>query len=156
MFVCHGNICRSPMAEILFRDLVEKAGLSPGITVSSCATSAEEIINGIGNPIYPPAPAELEKHGFSGGGKRAVQLKKSDYNHYDLFVVMDENNLRNIFRIFGSDPQEKVHKLLDYADGGDVADPWFSHRFDVAYGDILRGCKALLEELLRNGMKNEV
>ena len=155
-FVCHGNICRSPMAEILFRDLVEKAGLSDRISVSSGATSSEEIFNGIGNPIYPPALAELQKHGFSGEGKRAVQLKKSDYDRYDLFIVMDQNNLRNIFRIFGSDPQGKVHKLLDYADGGDVADPWYSRRFDVAYRDILRGCEALLEELVRNGIENEI
>ncbi len=156
MFVCHGNICRSPMAEFIFRDLVQKAGLQDRIAVASSATSTEEIWNGIGNPVYPPAREELAKHGLSCEGKRAVQLQKSDYEKYDLFLVMDENNLRNVFRIFPADPQGKVRKLLDYVGGGDVADPWFSRQFDVAYGDILRGCKALLKDLIQHGMKNEV
>ncbi len=156
MFVCHGNICRSPMAEFIFKNLTEKTGCASAYAVSSCATSGEEIWNGIGNPVYPPARAELEKHGIFCGQKRAVQLKKSDYEKYDLFVCMEERNLRNALRIFGSDPLCKVKKLLDYVGGGDVADPWYSGRFEVAYDDILRGCIALLNELNRNGVENEL
>ncbi len=156
MFVCHGNICRSPMGEFIFRDLAEKAGVGDKISVASSATSTEEIWNGKGNPVYPPARQELARHGLSCDGKRAVQLKKSDYEAYDLFLCMDGKNLRNALRIFGSDPKGKVRRLLDYAGGGDVADPWYSDRFDVAYADILRGCEALLSDLIQNGIKNEV
>ena len=114
--------------------------------VSSSATSTEEIWNGIGNPVYPPAKAELAKHGLSCNGKRAVQLEKNDYDKYDIFIGMDSANIRNMLRIFGSDPDGKVRKLMDYTDrGGDVADPWYSDRFDVAYRDILEGCTALLK-----------
>lgn len=154
MFVCHGNICRSPMAEFIFKDLAEKMGISEEFSVSSSATSTEEIWNGIGNPVYPPARAELLKHGISSEGKRAVQLKKSDYEKYDLFVGMDSNNIRNMMIIFGSDTEGKVHKLLEFAnDARDVADPWYSGRFDVAYNDILKGCTALLCELSQNSQK---
>lgn len=149
MFVCHGNICRSPMAEFIFKDLAEKQGIADRFVVSSSATSTEEIWNGIGNPVYPPAKAELAKHGLSCNGKRAVQLEKNDYDKYDLFVGMDSANIRNMLRIFGSDPDGKVRKLMDYTDrGGDVADPWYSDRFDVAYQDILEGCTALLKTVL--------
>ncbi len=134
------------MAEIIFRDLMKKAGRTD-VSVSSCATSDEEILGGVGNPVYPPAREELEKHGLSAGNKRAVRLKKSDYGAYDLFVGMDGNNLRNMHRIFGGDPEGKIRKLLDFCGGGDVSDPWYSRRFDVAYGDILRGCKALSEQI---------
>ena len=134
LFVCHGNICRSPMAEFIMKDLVKKAGREWEFEIASAATSTEEI----GNPVYPPAREELAKHGLSCGGKRAVQLKKSDYGEYDLFLCMDSNNLRNALRIFGSDPEGKVRKLLDYAGGGDVADPWYSDRFDIAYRDIFQ------------------
>lgn len=146
MFVCHGNICRSPMAEFIMKDLVKKENLSSEFTIASSATSTEEI----GNSIYPPARAELERHGiFCDGGKRAVQLKKSDYDKYDLFVVMDSNNVRNIHRIFNDDPEVKIHKLLEYAGrNDDVSDPWYSRRFDVAFSDIHEGCKALLEKLI--------
>lgn len=114
--------------------------------IASSATSTEEIWNGVGNPVYPPAKAELAKHGLSCGGKRAVQLKKSDYHKYDLFVGMDSANIRNMLRIFGGDPDGKVRKLMDFTDrGGDVADPWYSRRFDVAYRDIEEGCTALLQ-----------
>ena len=144
MFVCHGNICRSPMAEFIFKDMLVKKGIQDDFFVASSATSTEEI----GNPVYPPAKAELAKHGISGEGKRAVQIKKSDYDKYDLFIVMDSNNLRNISRIFGDDPECKVHKLMDYTGrGGDVADPWYSDRFDIAYQDIYEGCEALLKTL---------
>lgn len=147
LFVCHGNICRSPMAEFIFRDLAEKKGISHLFTVASCATSREEIFNGVGNPVYPPARRELNRHGINCDGKRAVQLQKSDYEKYDLILCMDGNNQRNALGIIGSDPDGKVWKLLDYVGGGDVADPWYTDRFDVAYGDILRGCEALLADL---------
>ena len=149
LFVCHGNICRSPMAEFIFRSLANAAGKGAEFYVSSSATSTEEIWNGIGNPVYPPAKDELAKHGISCDGKRAVQLKKSDYENYDLFVGMDSANIRNMHRILGGDAGGKIHKLMDYTGkGGDVADPWYSDRFDVAYSDIYEGCKALLESLI--------
>ena len=149
MFVCHGNICRSPMAEFIFKDMTEKQGIAQAFIVCSSATSTEEIWNGVGNPVYPPAKQELDKHGISCEGKRAVQLKKSDYEKYDLFVAMDSMNIRNIGRIFGKDPDNKVKRLMDYTDrkGSDVADPWYSGRFDVAYKDIYDGCKGLLRSL---------
>ncbi len=147
MFICHGNICRSPMAEFIFKDMIQRKGISDKFFVSSSATSTEEIWNGRGNPVYPPAREELSKHGLSCDGKRAVQLQKSDYDKYDLFVCMDGNNVRNTLRILGSDPQNKIHKLMDYTSrGGDVADPWYSDRFDIAYNDIYEGCEALLSE----------
>ena len=149
MFVCHGNICRSPMAEFIFKDLAKKRGAAELFSVDSSATSTEEIRNGIGNPVYPPAKAELEKHGLGCGGKRAVQLKRSDYEKYDLFIGMDGANVRNMLRIFGGDSCGKIRKLMDYTGrGGDVADPWYSGRFDVAYRDIYEGCAALLEAVL--------
>ena len=148
MFVCHGNICRSPMAEFIFKDMVSKAEISDEFEISSSATSTEEIWNGIGNPVYPPAKAELLKHGITCEGKRAVQLKKSDYDKYDVFLAMDSMNIRNISKIFGTDTLGKVHKLMDLTDRpGDVADPWYSGRFDVAYRDIFEGCTALLKKL---------
>ena len=148
MFVCHGNICRSPMAEFIFKDMLKKQGMDGDFVVVSSATSTEEIWNGIGNPVYPPAKAELLKHGITCEGKRAVQLKKSDYDKYDIFLAMDSMNIRNINKIFGADPLGKVHKLMDLTDRpGDVADPWYSGRFDVAYKDIYEGCVALLKKL---------
>ena len=155
MFVCHGNICRSPMAEFIFRDMVRVTRLEHILAVASSATSTEEIWNGIGNPVYPPAKAELLKHGLTCEGKRAVQLTAADYDRYHLFVGMDSANIRNMHRILGGDPQGKIHKLMDFtARGGDVADPWYSRRFDVAYRDIEAGCRGLLEsELLGNLLK---
>lgn len=145
MFVCHGNICRSPMAEFIMKNMVKDKGLSESFFIASSATSTEEI----GNPVYPPAQRELKRHGLSPTGKFAVQLKSSDYDKYDIFAVMDENNLRNIRRIFPNDPQGKVHKLLEYT-GSDrnVADPWYSGDFETAYNDIYSGCEALLDKLL--------
>ena len=155
MFVCHGNICRSPMAEFIFKDLIKKRGVEGEFTVSSSATSTEEIWGDIGNPVYPPAKEELKKHGITCDGKRAVQLKKSDYDKYDIFLAMDSLNIRNIAKIFDSDPEGKVHKLMDYTDRkGDVADPWYSGRFDVAYRDIYDGCVGLLENLTLNGFES--
>ncbi len=148
LFVCHGNICRSPMAEFIFKDMVKKQGREKEFFIASCATSTEEIWNGLGNPVYPPARAELAKHGISCEGKRAVQLQKEDYVSYDLLIAMDSNNVRNIHRLLGSDPEKKVRKLMDYTPrGGDVADPWYTDRFDIAYRDIEEGCRCLLEQL---------
>ena len=148
MFVCHGNICRSPMAEFIFKKMLAEKGLSEGFVVASSATSTEEIWGDVGNPVYPPAKKELLKHGISCEGKRAVQLKKSDYDKYDYFIAMDSMNVRNIMRIFGSDKDGKVSRLLDHTDEKrDVADPWYTDRFDVTYSDIEKGCRALLKEL---------
>lgn len=144
MFVCHGNICRSPMAEFIFKDMLKKCGRESEFVVASSATSNEEIWNGNGNPVYPPAKAELSLHGISCNGKRAVQLKKSDYDKYDLFFCMDSRNVTNTIRIFGSDTDNKVRKLLK---NKDVSDPWYTDRFDIAYNDIYKGCKEILEEL---------
>lgn len=141
MFVCHGNICRSPMAEFVFRTLVSDEGLGESFVVASSATSTEEL----GNPVYPPVRALLASLGIDTAGKYAVQLSRADYSRYDLFVGMDSANVRNMCRIFGSDPECKVVKLLDYVGGGDVADPWYTRDFDAAYRDVFRGCRALLE-----------
>ena len=113
-FVCHGNICRSPMAEFIFKDMVKKNGRENDFFIASSATSTEEIWGGIGNPVYPPARAELAKHGIDCTGKTAVQLQKKDYNLHDVFICMDSMNYRNIQRIFGSDPEDKIRKLMDY------------------------------------------
>ena len=150
MFVCHGNICRSPMAEFIFKKLIREKGIADQFVVCSCATSTEEIWNGIGNPVYPPAKRELMKHNISCEGKRAVQLKKSDYEGYDYLIAMDTNNVRNIMRIIGSDKEEKVYKLMSFTSrGGDVADPWYSGDFGTCYNDIYEGCSNLLEYLCK-------
>ena len=152
LFVCHGNICRSPMAEFIFRDMAEAAGVSDQISVASAATSSEEIWGGVGNTVYPPAEAELNRHGLSGKGKRAVQLKKKDYDEYDFLIGMDENNIRNMERMTGHKKGEKISKLLSYAGSSrDVSDPWYSRRFDVAYQDIEEGCRAFLDFLFQEG-----
>ncbi len=146
MFVCHGNICRSPMAEFIFKRMLEEEGLSEEILVSSSATSNEEILGNIGNPIYPPAREELRKHGISCEGKRARRLCAEDAAHYDLFVGMDSANIRNMHRILGEKAHARIKKLMDYTSrGGDVADPWYSDRFDIAYRDIYDGCRGLMD-----------
>ena len=147
MFVCHGNICRSPMAEFILKDMVKRQGIADEFVIASSATSTEEIFRGVGNPVYPPAREELAKHGISCQGKRAVQLQASDYDKYDLFIGMDSANIRNMTRILSGDPEGKIRKLMDYVGGGDVADPWYSGNFQVTYRDIYSGCTALLEEI---------
>lgn len=146
MFVCHGNICRSPMAEYIFKDLLKKCGKEADFFVYSSATSDEEIIDGVGNPVYPPAKRELAKHSIYCEEKHAVQLKKSDYDEYDLFIGMDIANLINMKRIFIGDPGGKIRMLMSYTDRpGNVDDPWFTGKFDVTYKDIYEGCVGLLE-----------
>lgn len=149
MFVCHGNICRSPMAEFIMKKLIADEDLSDKFYISSSATSNEEIWQGVGNPIYPPAQRELNKHGIPfDSSKRAVQFKERDYDKYDYIVAMDSLNIRNIMRIIGDDKKGKVHKLMDFTQlKGDVADPWFSNRFDIAFSNILDGCMGLLKEI---------
>ena len=147
MFICHGNICRSPMAEFVLKDMVSRIGKEKDFFIASCATSREEIWGGTGNPVYPPAKEELAKHGISCAGKRAVQLTREDYDNYDLLLCMDNTNLRNAKRIIGSDPFNKLRLLLDYAGGGSIADPWYFGNFDRTYDDIVRGCRGLLREL---------
>lgn len=149
MFVCHGNICRSPMAEFILKNMVSQKGLQENFAICSSATSTEEIWNGVGNPVYPPARAVLESHGIDPAGKRAVQLNKSDYEKYDLFIGMDSANIRNMRRIFGGDSKGKIHKLMEYTHStADVSDPWYTRDFDRCYNDIYKGCKALLKSLI--------
>lgn len=148
LFICHGNICRSPIAEFVMKDLVKKAGLSDQFYIASAATSTEEIWNGIGNPVYPPAKAKLAEHGISCQGKRAVQLRRSDYEKYDYLIGMDCANIRNMHRILGGDPDGKIYKLLSFADSDrDISDPWYTGDFNATYRDVLEGCTALLTML---------
>lgn len=148
MFICLGNICRSPMAEFILKDMIKKEGLDGKITVSSAATSTEAIENGIGEPVYPPAAEQLRKHGISCCGKRAVQLTSEDYGKYDVFFCMDSSNVSSAVKIFGGDPQNKVKKLLSLRENGrDVADPWYTRDFKTAFDDIYSGCAAILEEI---------
>ena len=148
LFVCHGNICRSPMAEFVMKDLVKKAGMEDVFSIASAATSTEEI----GNPVYPPARRKLSEHGISCAGKTARQLRRGDYEHYDYLVGMDSANFRNMQRICGGDPEGKISLLLDYTDHpGSVADPWYTGDFEATWQDVLAGCRGLLAKILREG-----
>lgn len=151
LFVCHGNICRSPMAEFVMRDMVMRAGLAEGFQIASAATSAEEL----GHPVYPPARRMLAAHGIGCAGKTARQLTRRDYAAYDLLIGMDSANLRAMHRICGGDPAGKLHLLLDYTDRpGDVADPWYTGDFEATWRDVTAGCQGLLAALTdkRGGM----
>lgn len=149
LFICHGNICRSPMAEFIMKDMVAKRGLADEFYIASCATSTEEIWNGVGNPVYPPARRELAKHGIDCAGKRAVQITAEDYDRYDIILCMDSSNMRNIKYIIPSDPQKKIHKLMSFTSrGGDVADPWYTGDFETTYRDVYDGCTGVLEYML--------
>lgn len=139
LFICHGNICRSPMAEFVMKDMVRKAGLEWKFEIASAATSTEEI----GNPVYPPARRKLAEHGISCKGKTARQMSRRDYDDYDLLIGMDRYNMRNMRSICGGDPEGKLRMLLNR----DVADPWYTGNFDETYADVVQGCAALLEEL---------
>ena len=144
LFICHGNICRSPMAEFVMKDLVEKAGLTERFEIASAATSTEEI----GNPVYPPARRKLAEHGISCAGKTARQLRKKDYDHYDYLIGMDQYNLRNMCRICGEDTEGKMSLLMEHVGvRRDVADPWYTDDFETTWQDVLMGCQALLEKL---------
>ena len=144
LFVCHGNICRSPMAEFVMKDLVKKAGLESEFLIESAATSTEEI----GNPVYPPARRKLAEHGVGCDGKTARQLRNEDYDQYDLLIGMDRANLRNMHRICGGDFDGKTHLLMEFTDRpGDVADPWYTDDFESTWQDVLEGCRRLLKWL---------
>ena len=144
LFICHGNICRSPMGEFILKDLVEKAGLADRFQIESAATSTEEI----GNPVYPPARRKLAQHGIDCAGKTARQLTADDYGRFDLLLGMDRANIRNMTRICGGDPQGKIHLLMEYAGhpGREVADPWYTGDFDATWDDVLAGCQGLLKQ----------
>ena len=144
LFICHGNICRSPMAEFVMKDLVKRAGLEAQFHIESAATSTEEI----GNPVYPPARRKLAEHGIDCAGKSARQLTCADYDRFDLLIGMDRANLRNMRRICGGDSVGKLHLLMDYTDRpGDVADPWYTDDFETTWQDVLAGCRGLLSQL---------
>ena len=145
LFVCHGNICRSPMAEFVMRDCARLRGLEGLLHIESAATSTEEI----GNPVYPPARQKLAEHGIGCSGHAARQLTRQDYNAFDVLIGMDNANLRNMHRICGGDPEKKIHLLLDYANrpGQEVADPWYTGDFSKTWEDVLQGCQGLLAVL---------
>ena len=147
LFVCHGNICRSPMAEFVMKDLVRKQGLEDWITVASAATSREEI----GNDVHHGTKTRLAQAGVPCEKRKARQMTKQDYTDFDYLIGMDHANLRNMERICGGDDQHKLHLLLEYAgELADIADPWYTGNFDETYDDVLRGCTGLLQELLQN------
>lgn len=146
LFICHGNICRSPMAEYVMKDLVKKAGLESQFRIASAATSREEI----GNPVYPPAQRKLAEHGIGCSCHAARQLVNSDYEKYDLLIGMDQANLRDMYRICGGDFADKMHLLLDYTDrpNQEVADPWYTDNFEATWRDVSDGCQGLLDHLM--------
>jgi len=146
LFVCHGNICRSPMAEFVMRHLVKEAGMETDFHIESAATSTEEI----GNSVYPPARRKLAEHGIGCLGKTARQMTRSDYDRYDLLVGMDAWNIRNMNRICGGDPDGKIVMLMDYTDRpGDVADPWYTGDFEATWRDVQEGCQGLLDSIAK-------
>ena len=177
LFVCHGNICRSPMSEYVLKDMVEKLHMEDQFEIASAATSTEEIWGSVGNPVYPPAQAELRRRGIGGteytdfSGKRAVQVTRADYEHYDYILCADTMNIRNTTRITGPDTQNKIHLLLDFADadaciraescgeeipgsGRSIADPWYTGNFVSTYNDIVEGCTGFLKYLkYKNGQR---
>ena len=153
LFVCHGNICRSPMAEYVMKTLVKDAGLSDRFEIASAATSYEEI----GNPVYPPARRELQKHGIRCDGHHARHLEREDYAHYDYLIGMERVNIRNMLRILGGDPEGKLSLLMAFTGSDDeIDDPWYTGRFEEVYRQIDRGCRALLQHVLREGQKQTV
>lgn len=148
LFICHGNICRSPMAEFVFKDMIEKAGREWEFEVASAATSSEEIWGGVGNPVYPPARRKMAEHGINCDGKRARKLVKADYDYYDYLIGMDDENMWGMKRILGNDKDHKLSLLLDYTDRpGSVADPWYTGDFEATWKDVNRGCEGFLRYL---------
>lgn len=149
LFICHGNICRSPMAEFVMKDMAAKAGAGERFVIDSAATSTEEL----GNPVYPPARQELAAHGVVCGPHTARQMTRADYDKYDLLIGMDSANIRNMTRICGGDPAGKIHRLLDYtARPGDVADPWYTGDFSTTWRDVAEGCRGLLKAITSQAM----
>ncbi len=145
LFVCHGNICRSPMAEFVLKDLAAKAGVSGRFRIDSAATSAEEL----GNPVYPPARRKLREHGIDCAGKTARRMTRADYDAYDLLIGMDRANVRNMTRLCGGDPDGKIRMLMHYCgQDREVADPWYTGDFEATWQDVSDGCRALLDALL--------
>lgn len=146
LFICHGNICRSPMAEFVLKDMVKKKGITDQFIIDSCATSREEI----GNGVHYGTKRKLEEVGISVGEHRARQLTKKDYETFDYLLAMEQTNIRNMIRLLGSDPQQKMHCLLDYSEHPrDIADPWYTGNFDVTYQDIVEGCEAFLDKVIK-------
>ena len=151
LFVCHGNICRSPMAEFVMKDLAAKAGRDAEFHIESAATSTEEI----GNPVYPPARRKLAEHGIGCEGKTARQMRRSDYERFDLIVGMDSWNMRNMLHICGSDPEGKLKLLMDFTQRpGDVADPWYTRDFEATWRDVTEGCRGILSATAQGGQAN--
>ena len=156
LFVCHGNICRSPIGEFLMKDIVNKQGLSEEFHIESAATSTEEIWHGVGNPIYPPAKAKLREHGIGTADnelgvsdKKARQTTRTDYDRFDFLIGMDTANIRNMKYIYGGDPDNKIFKMLDFTDReGDVADPWYTGNFDATWRDVSEGCHGLFRQII--------
>ena len=145
LFICHGNICRSPMAEFVMKQLVKNEGLEEQFEIASAATSTEEI----GNPVYPPAKRKLAEHNIGCEGKTARQMTRSDYQYYDYIIAMDRNNLRNLKRMFGEDTEHKISLLMEYTQRpGDVADPWYTGDFEATWRDVSEGCRGLLDYLI--------
>ena len=146
LFVCHGNICRSPMAEFVMKDMVQRRGLSSRFSIASAATSTEEL----GNPVYPPARRKLAQHGIACAGHAARQMERRDYDRWDYLIGMDEANRRNMSRICGGDRAGKISLLMDWTGHPrSVADPWYTGDFDATWEDVTEGCEALLEALVR-------
>jgi len=151
LFVCHGNICRSPMAEFVMKDLAAKAGRDAEFHIESAATSTEEI----GNPVYPPARRKLAEHGIGCEGKTARQMRRSDYERFDLIVGMDSWNMRNMLHICGGDPEGKLRLLMDFTKRpGDVADPWYTRDFEATWRDVTEGCRGILSATAQGGQAN--
>ena len=145
LMVCHGNICRSPMAEFVFRDMAAKKGLDNLFQIASAATSSEEL----GNPVHHGTRQKLKEHGILTDGKRAMRLKQSDYRDYDYLIGMDKWNIKNMIRILDKDPEAKIHQLLDFTgQPGDIADPWYTGDFECTYRDVHAGCTGLLEYIM--------
>lgn len=160
LFICHGNICRSPMAEFVLKNMVEQRGIKDQFEIASAATSTEEIWGSKGNPIYSPAQAELRRQGIGKtaytnfSNKRARQVTRADYKHYDYLLCADSNNIRNTIRITGPDTEAKIKLLLDYSSrpGASIADPWYTGDFQITYKDIVEGCEGFLTYLKEQGM----